>query len=215
MALSESPATEMMVDRLRELKQRIESACEQAGRDSRSVRLVAISKGHDPAKVAEAYGLGLKDFGENYATEFREKQTSLQAQCPDIQWHFVGGIQSNKLRIISAASWVHTLGEMRHAEALSALVSPNAPVKALLQVNLSKEKHRSGVFPEMLLERYTQIAQLPGLNLCGLMTIAPLSGEPPAFWFKQMHDLKIELEAQLGNAVPELSMGMSEDFEDA
>jgi pyridoxal phosphate enzyme (YggS family) len=196
------------------LQHKIAQACQAASRDPNTVRVLAVSKGHSVEQILEAYALGLRDFGENYAAEMEKKLRDERLQLPDLKWHFVGHIQSNKLRSIATASWVHTLSNTVHAETLSRFMPPDRVMNTLLQVNLGKEDQRSGAFPEDLLSTYAQVMKLPRLNLCGLMTIPPQSQEP-AFWFQKMIALKNQLEQKIGAAVPELSMGMSGDFEEA
>lgn len=202
-----------MRERLAEIQTRCVRACEQAGRDPSAVRLVAVSKGQSAEKILEAYALGVRDFGENYAIEMARKSDELKSKAPDIRWHYMGRIQSNKMREIANASWIHSLGELRHANMLSEMESESS---VLLQVNLGGEQNRSGVAESEVVERYRQIRELPDLKLCGLMTIAPLhEGVEPAHWFRKMADLKKHVEDELGAIVPELSMGMSADFEQA
>jgi len=135
----------------------------------------------------------------------------LSQLCPQIRWHFIGHIQSNKLKLISPAQWIHSLSEVRHASALL-----EGQSKTLMQVNLDAQDNRSGVIGADAVTRYTNLKQLLGDRLCGLMTIAPQhGGVEPRVWFKQMKDLQAELEEKTGQGVPELSMGMSADFEDA
>jgi pyridoxal phosphate enzyme (YggS family) len=201
--------------RLEELKGRCESACQKAGRPYESVRIVAVSKGQPIEKIMEAYELGVRDFGENYAAEMAQKVAALKDSCPDIIWHFIGHIQSNKMRMIAAASWVHSLSELSHAKLLGQDVGVKKK-KALLQVNLGDEENRNGVSESELCTRYQQIMRTEGVDLCGLMTIAPLHENiAPSVWFAKMQALRENLQKEIGESVPELSMGMSEDFEEA
>lgn len=203
-----------MRKRLEDFKRRCDAACERAGRPFESVKIVAVSKGQPVEKIVEAYELGVRDFGENYAPEMSKKMLALKDQCPEISWHFLGHIQSNKMRAIAATTWIHSLSEYSHAKLLSELTVDRK--KALLQVNLGEEANRSGVLQSEMFERYRQISELDHIDLCGLMTIAPLhEGVDPKFWFRKMQVLRKDLADRLGREVPELSMGMSADFEDA
>lgn len=194
---------------------RVRKACEKANRDPSSVRILPVSKGHSSQEVTEAYQYGLRDFGENYAVEMAQKMTECE-EMPDIAWHYIGRVQSNKLQHIAKSSWVHTLSEIRHAEALAKMIPSGHTIKTLLQVNFAEEAQRSGVKPNEVLDRYQRMKEIDGLNLCGLMTIAPINTtQAPSFWFEQMRDLKAGLEQGIGVEVPELSMGMSSDFEEA
>lgn len=203
-----------MRKRFEDLKRRCETACKKAGRPVDAVKVVAVSKGQPAEKIVEAYELGIRDFGENYAPEMSQKMLALKEQCPDISWHFIGHIQSNKMRAISEATWIHSLSEYSHAKLLSELTADRK--RTLLQVNLGEESNRSGVLQSELFERYKQISELENIDLCGLMTILPLQeGVAPKVWFSKMQLLRSELAQGLDRDVPELSMGMSADFEEA
>jgi pyridoxal phosphate enzyme (YggS family) len=202
----------MIETALKALQERINNACERVGRDPAAVRLVAVSKGQNPDAIVEAYALGIRDFGENYAQELKAKQEALKGTCPEIRWHFLGRMQSNKMRIIAGADVVHTLDSFEHAELL-ARMSEHKPVQVFLQINLSAGETRSGAAPEEASALYTKLKSIAGLELRGLMTIAPLD-EEPQISFEKMRALKQKIEAE-GYAVPEMSMGMSADFEEA
>lgn len=177
----------------------------------RPVRLLAVSKGQSPDRIREAYAAGLRDFGENYVQELQKKQQALK-DLPDLRWHFIGHIQSNKIKALADVAAVHSLAEMRHAHALSEL-RRHAPVEVFLQVALEASAERSGVPVNEVVERYRQIGQLPGLRLVGLMTVLPL-GSQTGIWFSQMKDLqKALMERGFGHVL--LNMGMSQDFEEA
>lgn len=177
----------------------------------RPVRLLAVSKGQSPDRIREAYAAGLRDFGENYVQELQKKQQALK-DLPDLRWHFIGHIQSNKIKALADVAGVHSLAEMRHAHALSEL-RRHAPVEVFLQVALEASAERSGVPVNEVVERYRQIGQLPGLRLVGLMTVLPL-GSQTGIWFSQMKDLqKALMERGFGHVL--LNMGMSQDFEEA
>lgn len=173
---------------------------------NKPVHLLAVSKGQDSEKIKALYDLGQRNFGENYAEEFKTKQEALKISCPEIHWHFIGQIQSNKIKIISQAHYVHSLSDLRHAQLL-AQHTPHAELLVFIQVNLAREKHRGGVFPEQIADLANAILDIPKLKLIGLMTILPLHGESK-HWFRQMQTLQ-------NPSYPELSMGMSGDYQEA
>ena len=105
--------------RLAHLEEGIAAACESAGRERSAVRLIAVSKTHPLEAVKAAYALGLRDFGESYAQELVKKREDLGASLPDLRWHFIGRVQTNKAKILAQADLVHGVGSIAHAEALA------------------------------------------------------------------------------------------------
>ena len=181
---------------LRKIKDKI------AGR----ANLLAVSKGRSADEIAELYALGQRDFGENYALEMKEKQHVLSKRCSDIRWHFIGQIQTNKARIIASSFMVHSVSSLKHAQVLARFVVDGKKLPILIQINFDKAIHRGGIAPENLSKLKQEIKSIPNLELRGLMTVLPLHGVVTDY-FAQMRDLRGEL--------PELSMGMSADFESA
>lgn len=185
-------------------EQRIQAACKRVGRPRSSVHLLAVSKGQSPQKIQDLYALGQRDFGENYAEELSTKMRVLKEVC----WHFIGQIQSNKIKQIAQAHWVHSLASLKHAKLL-AEHTPHERLKVFLQVNLSAEPRRGGVLSADLHALAQAVMQIPKLELKGLMAILPLHPKyPPAYWFQLMQSLQKP-------QYLELSMGMSDDFEEA
>ncbi|MEI6806589.1 MAG: YggS family pyridoxal phosphate-dependent enzyme [Myxococcaceae bacterium] len=170
------------------------------------IRLLAVSKGQPLEKIQALYEFGQRDFGENYAEEFKLKQEALNSVCPEIRWHFIGQIQSNKIKTIAQAHFVHSLSTLKHAKLLAEhTLHENLPV--FIQVNLSREKNRGGALPEEIPSLAKAISEIPKLKLMGLMAILPLQGDRKT-WFAQMQALQ-------NPAYPELSMGMSDDYQEA
>lgn len=176
-------------------------------------RLIAVSKTKPAASVTAAYQAGQRAFGENYVQELVSKATELQ-QLDGIEWHFIGPIQSNKTKDIAFyADWVHSIDRLKIAERLSAQRPlDKAPLQVLLQVNISGEESKSGIEPADLMSLAAQVAKLPQLTLQGLMAI-PEPGKG-AEAFAQMQKLSLHLQQQHPDA-KELSMGMSDDWQDA
>lgn len=196
--------------RLRGVRARVDAACEAAGRSPSEVGLIAVSKRHPAAAIELAMAAGQLDFGENYAQELRDKA---QALPPDVRWHFIGRVQSNKARYIGPyAARVHALEEVRHAEALVARAPQG--VDALVYVDVAGEATKGGVRPEHLLERVRALGVVPGLRLRGLFCMPPAVEDPEAAapWFAQTRELLQVCRAD-GFDMGELSMGMSHDFE--
>ena len=195
--------------RLEGVRQRIQLACEAAGRDPDGVQLIAVSKKHPVDAVHEAATHGQVHFGENYAQELRAKS---QAGPEAAKWHFIGRIQRNKAAWIARAHRVHTLTSVRHAEALVAK-APDG-VDALVQVHVGGEASKGGVAAEAMVPLLGQLAKVDGLRVHGLMCIPPPVGLPAdaGVFFAELAELAAKGRAA-GFVLPELSMGMSADLE--
>src|SRR5216117_3491171 len=154
---------------LQAVRQRIESATRAAGRPPQSVRLLAVSKTFPPEAVREAAQAGLRDFGENYAQEGVEKISELSALV--LTWHFIGPIQSNKTRAIAETfDWVHGIDRLKIAQRLSEQRPDTLPpLQVCVQVNISGEASKSGCAPAEVDALCRAVAQLPRLQLRGLM----------------------------------------------
>ncbi len=198
------------------LKQRIKVACQKSHRDESKVHLLAASKGHKAEVIAQLYHLGQRDFGENYIDELLLKKKVLQKECPHILWHFIGQIQTNKAKKIASADFVHSVSSEKQALSLAKHRSPENPLPIFLQVNLDEDIHRGGISFTCLTELYRQIKKTPELQIKGLMVILPLAMEiNPALGFQRVAEMKAMLEEHEKCLLPELSMGMSNDFEEA
>ena len=203
---------------LHAVRARIWAAAEAAGRPE--PELIAVSKTFPAADVRLlCQKSAQRDFGENYLQEFEEKSSEL-ADIPDICWHIIGHIQSNKSRIAAErAHWVHTVDREKIARRLSdQRPETMPPLQVLIEVNIGGEDVKHGVPPqeETLRELAFQVASLPRLKLRGLMCVARLgsSEEELRQQFGRMNELLKFLQAQ-GLDVDVLSMGMSEDLETA
>ncbi len=199
---------------LEQVRRRIAAACERAGRDPASVTLLAVSKGQPPAVVRQAAELGLTLFGENKVQEARAKIPL----CPThLRWHLVGHVQSNKAR--DAVHWfemIQSVDRLSLAEELQKQADKAARrVPVLIEVNVAGEASKFGYRPEALLAELAALNAFPRLELRGLMTLAPWTPEPEKVRpvFRRLRHLKTECEQRLGVPLPELSMGMSGDFE--
>ena len=203
---------------LHAVRARIWAAAEAAGRPE--PELIAVSKTFPSADVRLlCQKSAQRDFGENYLQEFEEKSSEL-ADIPDICWHIIGHIQSNKSRIAAErAHWVHTVDREKIARRLSdQRPETMPPLQVLIEVNIGGEDVKHGVPPqeETLRELAFQVASLPRLKLRGLMCVARLgsSEEELRQQFGRMNELLQFLQAQ-GLDVDVLSMGMSDDLETA
>jgi hypothetical protein len=168
--------------------------------------LIAVSKFHPVSAIRQLYALGQRDFGENYAQELAEKAAQLR-DLPDLRLHYIGGIQRNKLKLLlDAGCTIDTLASEAHARAIDERAA--APVRVLIQVNVLGERQKGGVAPSDLPALVAAVRSLSRLHLRGLMTIPPADDEAAS---KRAYETLAQL-AQ-AHALPELSMGMSDDLE--
>jgi len=195
---------------LARVHQRIAAACARARRPVEEVRLLAVSKGHGPLAIAEAYAAGQREFGENYVQELSKKAAAL-GNLADLRLRFIGRLQRNKVKdVIRVAHAVDSVDSLPLAQALSQrALAQGRTLSVLLQVNVDREPQKAGVLPEAVPDLVTAVRALPALTLDGLMTIPRAVDNPeqarPAF--RALHKLA------LGTGLRELSMGMSDDFE--
>ncbi|KJV31758.1 hypothetical protein VI06_06135 [Aquitalea magnusonii] len=194
----------------------IRAAEAAAGRAAGSVRLLAVSKTFPASAVAEAYAAGQRAFGENYVQELQGKAAELAAL--DIEWHFIGPLQSNKTRIVAeTAHWVHSIERLKIAQRLSEQrPSSLPPLQVCIQLNVSGEQSKSGCQPHEARELAHAVAALPGLQLRGLMCIpeATDNAETLAAQFALLSGVRDELQ-QDGLKLDTVSMGMSSDMAQA
>jgi PLP dependent protein len=198
------------------VRSRIRHAAIAAGRDPESVTLVAVTKAKTAESVRLAATAGVTDFGENYLQEAEGKMDQLADL--KLQWHFIGGIQSNKTRIIAERfDWVQSVDRFGVARRLSEQRPFHAPpLNICIQVALVPEPTKGGVPPEGLKELARAIAELPRLRLRGLMCVPPLQPDTAAerAVFARLRTALEDLNAG-GLKLDTLSMGMSGDFESA
>ena len=170
------------------------------------VTLVAVSKTHPAAAIREAYAAGLRDFGENYAQEWREKADALQ-DLPDLRWHFIGGLQTNKVKYLAGrVTAIHTLDRLELAREISKrFLAKGAIARVYLEVNTGGEATKSGCAPDEVPALAEAARALPALELAGLMAIPP-PGEDPRPHFRLLRGLRDRL------GLAGLSIGMSADW---
>lgn len=205
-------------EHLNSIKERIRSACINAGRPEGSVRLLAVSKTQASSSVEEAVLAGQSEFGENYLQEGIEKIQTLSHLRKQIQWHLIGPLQSNKTRLAAENfDWVQSIDRLKIAQRLSEQRPTNLPpLNVCVQINISHEPSKSGIFENDAIELCEAIAKLPRLTLRGLMAIPePNSGNTP---LKAMNELFVKIRTRLHHqglapSFDTLSLGMSDDLE--
>lgn len=197
------------------VREAIASAAARAGRDPASVQLVAVSKTQPAEVVAEAARAGLNCFGENRVQEAVAKAADLaRLGGPPVHWHLVGSLQRNKVnQALSLFELIHSVDSVRLAEAISQRAGQRR-VPVLLEVYFGPDPARPGFRPAELTEAVGRLIGLDGLELRGLMTVAPLGWDAAASQqaFGRLRGLRDELERAHGVRLPELSMGMTDDF---
>ncbi len=199
--------------RLQRVQQQIAQALAQSRRPTDATALLAVSKTRPAGDILALYQLGQRRFGENYLQEALEKMAQLASY--DIEWHFIGPIQSNKTRdIASHFSWVHSVDRLKIARRLSEQRPAKLPpLNICLQVNVSGEASKSGCSLDELPQLAAEVAKLPQLKLRGLMTIPAPSSDTEA-QLRPFHTLRKALEELNSNGLQldTLSMGMSADL---
>lgn len=209
------------VTALQSVVQRVQNAAERAGRRPEQVRVVAVSKTKAVSLIQQVYDAGHRCFGENYVQELVEKAPQLPS---DIEWHFIGNLQSNKAKTLIASvpnlEMVESVDDEKIANYLDRAVANTGrkPLKILVQVNTSGEESKSGVDPSGCVELAKHVKQqCPNLEFSGLMTIGMLDYSSTPENFKALSNCRTEVCKALGMPEEEceLSMGMSADFEQA
>ena len=207
-----------VIGNLARVQRRIAAACAAASRPVQAVTLLAVSKTVDADRLRQAAAAGQTAFGENYVQEALDKIAALADLRPQLQWHLIGPLQSNKTRAVAETfDWVHSVDRLKVAQRLSEQrPSDLSPLQLCLQVNISGQASKSGVAPEEVLALARAVAALPRVRLRGLMSIPEPVPEPEAqrLPHRALHALLAQLNAQ-GLALDTLSMGMSADLEAA
>ncbi len=199
-----------VAERVDKVRRRIEKSCRGSGRSPDEVTLVAITKGVAPWAIRQAAAAGVLDFGENRVQEAQKKRPELLRLAPHPTWHLVGHLQTNKVKIVlELFDIIHSVDSFHLAEAVSRRAAKTIPV--FLEVNVTGEPNKFGLSPHELDRNLAAIEMLPNLDVLGLMTVAPQFEQPEQA--RPIFRTLRELAGSLG--LKELSMGMSDDFEQA
>ncbi len=204
-----------LVERIRQVRLRVAEAATRSGRSADDVTIIAVTKTVPIERIALAYELGLKVFGENRVQEARAKVAALP--YPLIHWHLIGHLQTNKVaRAVELFDLIHSVDSLHLAEALErSAAKRERTVSVLLQVNVSGEASKEGVSPAELPELAEGARRLPHLRVQGLMTIAPETDQPEEVRpvFRRLRELRDDLRERFPHGSWDaLSMGMSNDF---
>lgn len=204
-------------ERYQSLLERVAAAAHAAGRDPNSIRLIAVTKYASLADVHTVLQWGVRDLGESKVQAALSRQAAFSAQHP--RWHLIGHLQTNKVRkVVGAFALVHSVDSWRLAEALNtAAVAQGVIQPVLFQVNVAADPGKYGLNPEETVAVVEQaFRSLPGLKVCGLMTMAPQAATQAeaGLCFRRLRDLQQTLLSRNPDQVQfhELSMGMTQDF---
>ena len=211
------PGEEELASRRDEIRSRIERAAERAGRPAADVALLAVTKGHPAELVARAAGAGFALFGENRVAEGARKIEALRGRFPDLVWRLIGPLQANKARAaLQFFSAIESLDRERLAARLEDLLAAEGRrMPVLLEVNVGNEPTKSGVSPEAAEALARTAFASPHLDVRGLMAVPPFDPDPERArpYFRRLREIRERIADVSGRALPELSMGMSHDFE--
>ncbi len=197
-----------IADNILAVQTRVAAAARRAGRRPEDVTLVAVSKGHPASAVREAYAAGLRHFGENRVQEAEGKLAALSDLRPQVTWHMVGHLQTNKAKAaLQLFDIIQSVDSVRLGETLDAKAT--RPVGVFLEVNVAGEATKGGLPPDQVAETLKALSRCPNLRVGGLMTIAPLVEDPEETRpvFRRLRELA------RGLGLSGLSMGMTNDFE--
>ena len=217
-----------IADRIKVINENIRAACQRAGRDSKEIKLVIVTKSTTFENIEEVIRLGFIELGENrvnqlkkvsaQVSEFLEKQDD-PAAPKSVNWHLIGHLQRNKVKqVLPIVSLIHSVDSLRLAEEINDnAASLNLCTNVLLQVNASNEPQKYGVPVGAAMHLGEQIATMSSIKLVGLMTMAPLTHDQEIIrtCFRRASELFVELKGEkiVGPDFKEMSMGMSSDYE--
>ena len=200
-------------DRIDEVERRIAGACHRSGRKRSGLCLVAVSKKFPVDVISEAAGLGLRDFGENYAQELRDKHK--ESVSEEIHWHFIGALQRNKVKyVVGKADLVHAVDSMALAAELDKRAAAcGVRVRALVEIN-GGEESKNGIRRNKLREFLESASGFGNVSFEGLMIMPPYFEDPERSrpWFSGLREMRDKVSGEFPG-MRELSMGMSNDFE--
>ena len=206
----------LISENIQSVEERIRAACARAGRSRDEVTLVCVTKTMPVEDLRQAYDAGQRSFGENRVQEINDKFPQLPS---DIQWHMIGHLQRNKVKyLMDKAVMIHSVDSAALAQTISKeAVKAGRVMDILLEVNAAEEESKFGLTCADVLPLVREIAPLPGIHICGLMTVAPFTDDPETnrVFFRKLRDLSVDIGRESIDNVSMhiLSMGMTGDFE--
>ena len=207
-----------LLENIKNIYRKISSAAIRSGRNPFDVKLIAVTKTVDIERIREAVSLGLRIFGENRVQEAQKKIAKCSVQCAncELEWHMIGHLQKNKAKTaIQLFDMIHSVDSMDLAQELNKYAERERKIqRVLLEVKLSIEETKYGVLKENLMDLIESVSRMTNLKLEGLMTMPPLFDNPEMArpFFKGLREIRDNAEKS-GYKLPNLSMGMTNDFE--
>lgn len=205
----------MIVDNLNTVKEQVTAACKRTNRNLDNVTILAVSKTKPVSDIMTAYEAGVRDFGENYVQELCDK---IEVLPDDIRWHMIGHLQRNKVKyIVGRVHMIHSVDSLRLAEEISKeAVKKQCNVNILIEVNIACEDTKFGINADNAIEIVSEIAKLPSIKVCGLMTSAPYVTDPEEnrLFFQKLRQLAVDINSKNTHniSMDVLSMGMTNDY---
>ncbi len=206
----------MVQENISKVEKKINAACSRAGRSQEDVTLIAVSKTKPIEMIEEALACGKREFGENKAQELKQKYEALSK---DIKWHFIGHLQTNKVKyVVGRACLIHSVDSYHLAEAIETESAKRDVIShILIEVNVAREDSKFGIHEEEAMELVCAVAKLPHIKIEGLMTIAPFVENPEQNRkiFRKLYKLSVDIASKnIDNvSMGALSMGMTNDYE--
>jgi hypothetical protein len=215
--LNDFPSEDELARRREEIVSRIAAAARRRGRDPEEVALLAVTKGHPAELVRRAARAGFALFGENRVAEGAKKIEAVRELFPDLDWRLIGPLQTNKAKAaLQYFSAIESLDRERLAARLEALLAAEGRrLPVLLEVNVGREATKSGAVPEAVESLARAALACPHLEVRGVMAVPPFDEDPERSrpYFRELREIRDRLAGRLDVALPELSIGMSHDFE--
>jgi PLP dependent protein len=208
----------LLINQVRTVNRRITNAAVKAGRGLEQIRLIAVTKTVDVEMITKAVETGLREFGESRIQEARDKILEVKSLLPDLRiiWHLIGHLQKNKTKAaVELFDIIHSVDSLELAEELNKHAEKIGKTqRILIQVKLADEGSKHGILNENVIELIADIAKMKNLKIQGLMTIPPYFEDTEMVrpYFRTLREIRDETE-RAGFRIPELSMGMSNDFE--
>lgn len=206
----------MIEENIKQVEDNIVKACERANRDRSEVTLICVSKTKPASMVEKAYKTGQRNFGENKVQEINDKYPILP---DDIKWHLIGHLQRNKVKyIINKVHLIHSVDSIRLAEQIQhEAEKADKVMNILVQVNVANEDTKFGLQVSETEDVVREIAKMPNVHICGLMTIAPFTDDPETnrVFFRKLKQLSVDIKSKnIDNVSMDcLSMGMTGDYQ--
>ncbi len=209
-----------LIENISSVFKRLSHAAMRAGRSPEDIKLIAVTKTVPVEGIKEAINAGLRTFGENRVQEAKDKISILKSMISDskIEWHLVGHLQKNKVKYaVELFDCIQSVDSIELAEIINKQAEKTGEMQEImLQVKLADEPSKSGILKDNLMDILSRVSDMKHLRIQGLMTIPPFFDDPELSrpYFRQLRELKAKAD-DLGFSLPELSMGMTNDFETA